>query len=143
MVRHHGDVRICSARIGHLERHKFQIVIPSSVNEDAFFISVRIGARDLLFSVLDSHKLHGPPETSPKTWTRFASVRTRSTKHHYAFFTKLREAEFMQYRWPVGRGPSLKTWPRCAPQRLHSTAVRRMPKLLSVMDSTFSSAMGW
>ena len=31
---------------------------------------------------------------------------------------------FMQYRSPVGGGPSLKTWPRCPPQRLQCTSVR-------------------
>ena len=29
-----------------------------------------------------------------------------------------RDTELMQYRWPVGAGPSSKRWPRCAPQRL-------------------------
>ena len=30
----------------------------------------------------------------------------------------------MQYRSPVGGGPSKKRWPRCAPQFLHATSVR-------------------
>ncbi len=30
----------------------------------------------------------------------------------------------MQKRWPVGLGPSGKTWPRWASQRAHSTSVR-------------------
>src|ERR1041384_3763877 len=58
------------------------------------------------------------------------------------FFTKRSDAEFMQYRNPVGRGPSGKTWPRCASQRVQTTAVRRMPKVLSVSSSTFSLAIG-
>ena len=43
---------------------------------------------------------------------------------------KNNEAEFMQYRNPVGGGPSLKTWPRWPSQRAHATAVRS-PKLKS------------
>ena len=33
-------------------------------------------------------------------------------------FSKLSEAELMQYRRPVGSGPSSKIWPRCAPHLL-------------------------
>src|ERR1700721_3043527 len=51
-------------------------------------------------------------------------------------------AEFMQYRRPVGRGPSLKTWPRCALQSRHETAVRSMPKLWSRISTMFSCAIG-
>ena len=39
-----------------------------------------------------------------------------------------REALFMQKRSPVGRGPSLNTWPRWAPQFPHLTSVRDMPE---------------
>ena len=42
----------------------------------------------------------------------------------------------MQYRKPVGWGPSLKTWPRCPPQLLQSTSVRVMPSELSDRSST-------
>ena len=38
----------------------------------------------------------------------------------------------MQYRRPVGLGPSVNTWPRWESHRLHSTSVRTMPKLRSV-----------
>ena len=34
------------------------------------------------------------------------------------------EAELMQYRMPVDVGPSLKTWPKCAPQCEQTTSVR-------------------
>src|SRR5215470_17046719 len=57
-------------------------------------------------------------------------------------FTNFSEAEFMQYRNPVGRGPSSKTWPRCPPQRLHITSTRRMPRLSSFSVSIFSFATG-
>ena len=36
------------------------------------------------------------------------------------------DEELMQYRSPVGGGPSLKTWPRCDPQRRQVTSVRTM-----------------
>src|ERR1700739_3243127 len=43
---------------------------------------------------------------------------------------------FMQYRRPVGGGPSLNTWPRWPPHRLHRTSVRVMPRLVSGRSST-------
>jgi hypothetical protein len=42
------------------------------------------------------------------------------------------EAELRQWRSPVGAGPSSKTWPRWAAQRLHNTSVRVMKKLRSL-----------
>src|SRR5579884_4100244 len=42
----------------------------------------------------------------------------------------------MQYRSPVGGGPSGKTWPRWLPQRLQWTSVRIIPWLVSVSVST-------
>ena len=44
---------------------------------------------------------------------------------------KFSAAEFIQYRRPVGLGPSSKTWPRWAPHRLHRTSVLIVNKLLS------------
>src|SRR5450631_4321288 len=49
----------------------------------------------------------------------------------------------MQYRSPVGRGPSGKTCPRCPPQREQVTSTLRIPNVLSSWESTFSSAAGW
>ena len=40
------------------------------------------------------------------------------------FSSSVIAAELMQYRRPVGGGPSLKTWPRWAPQRRQVTSVR-------------------
>src|SRR5439155_21396690 len=60
----------------------------------------------------------------------------------YAFFSSLREAELIQYRRPVGAGPSSNTCPRWASQALHSTSVRRIQKLSSSSLLTFSSEMG-
>lgn len=37
---------------------------------------------------------------------------------------KVKEAELIQYRNPVGFGPSLKRWPKCALQFAHETSVR-------------------
>jgi hypothetical protein len=42
----------------------------------------------------------------------------------------------------VGGGPSSKTWPRWASHKRQETAVRIMPKLLSVISKMFSFAMG-
>src|SRR5690554_6482398 len=41
--------------------------------------------------------------------------------------SRSRAAELMQYRRPVGAGPSGKTWPRWPPQLAHLTSVRTMP----------------
>src|SRR5579871_6630213 len=41
----------------------------------------------------------------------------------------------MQYRRPVGLGPSSKTWPRWPPQRRQCTSVRLSTQLLSVVVS--------
>ena len=48
----------------------------------------------------------------------------------------------MQYRSPVGAGPSWKTCPRCASQRLQCTSVRRMKKLRSSCSPTISESSG-
>src|SRR6266478_8192160 len=50
--------------------------------------------------------------------------------------------ELMQYRIPVGCGPSSKTCPRWASHRLHFTSVRRIPRLVSFSASTASSLAG-
>ncbi|MNY18032.1 hypothetical protein D3C86_1513850 [compost metagenome] len=57
-------------------------------------------------------------------------------------FSSLSEAELAQYRRWVGAGPSLKTWPTCAPQWLHMTSVRTMPWLRSTASSMFSPSTG-
>jgi len=40
----------------------------------------------------------------------------------------------MQYRSPVGAGPSSNTWPRCAPHCAHTVSVRTMPWLRSTIS---------
>src|SRR3989344_7680040 len=46
----------------------------------------------------------------------------------------------MQYRRPVGLGPSLKTCPKCEPHFLHKTSVRLIPRDISSLSRTFSFA---
>lgn len=53
-----------------------------------------------------------------------------------------RAAELMQYRWPVGRGPSGKTWPRCPPHVAQRTSVLTIPWEVSSFSSTRSRATG-
>jgi hypothetical protein len=48
----------------------------------------------------------------------------------------------MQYRFPVGAGPSSKTCPRCPPQVAHITSVLVIPKLRSVSVTTLSRDAG-
>ena len=62
--------------------------------------------------------------------------------HAYFCAIKWSDIEFMQYRWPVGLGPSSNTCPRCPPQRAHTTSVRSIPRLLSVFSRTASFETG-
>jgi len=50
---------------------------------------------------------------------------------------KSKAHELMQYRCPVGFGPSSKRWPRCPPHVPHTTSVRFMPCEWSGTSSTF------
>src|SRR5262245_14279127 len=56
---------------------------------------------------------------------------SESIRPPYMRATKCKATEFMQYRKPVGCGPSGKTWPRWASQRAQATAMRRILWLLS------------
>jgi hypothetical protein len=38
----------------------------------------------------------------------------------------------MQYRRPLGGGPSSKRWPRCESHRPHRTSIRIIPWLVSI-----------
>jgi hypothetical protein len=57
-------------------------------------------------------------------------------------FSNFSAAELMQYRFPVGRGPSSKTWPRCASHLAQSTSTRRMLALVSSSVATLYSEIG-
>src|SRR5690606_17164000 len=61
---------------------------------------------------------------------------------HCASGSNFMESELMQYRSPVGGGPSGKTWPRCESQTLHSTSVRTMPWLVSGSSRILSGLSG-
>ena len=50
--------------------------------------------------------------------------------------------EFMQYRKPVGLGPSSKTCPRCASHRRHEMASRVIPNVVSVVFTMFKAEIG-
>ena len=52
-------------------------------------------------------------------------------------------AELMQYRRPVGAGPSSNTCPRCDPLLFAMTSVRAMPWVESVFSFTVSGATGF
>ena len=60
----------------------------------------------------------------------------------FILFFRFRALEFMQYLWPVGFGPSLKTWPKCPPQREQRTSIRFVNRLLSIAVSMFFCEIG-
>src|SRR5262245_25605664 len=51
-------------------------------------------------------------------------------------------AELMQYRTPVGAGPSGKRWPRCESPSLERTSTRRMPEELASCSLMLLSSIG-
>ena len=71
-----------------------------------------------------------------------AELTARRPERYRYFSSSFSAAELMQYRTPVGCGPSGKTWPRWPPQLAHSTSVRSIPKLRSCSSSTASSDAG-
>src|SRR2546423_3772001 len=68
-----------------------------------------------------------------------ASRAERCLLLHYSS-SRFNAAELMQYRRPVGRGPSGKTCPRWPPQLEHMTSVRDIPNVVSVSSSIAFSA---
>ena len=71
-----------------------------------------------------------------KVWgVRRTKTSFKSAKPNFYAFAGMnfRETPFMQYRFPVGAGPSLKTWPRCPPHRRQWTSVRDIKKLRSTV----------
>ena len=63
-------------------------------------------------------------------------------KNYFSFGSSFSDTELMQYRSPVGLGPSGKTCPRCESQREHVTSIRLIPKVLSSNASILSSPAG-
>src|SRR5690606_21534559 len=53
------------------------------------------------------------------------------------------DSEFMQYRSPVGGGPSSKTCPRCPSHRAHVISMRTIPWLVSRISRTCAGSTGW
>lgn len=71
-----------------------------------------------------------------------AGTRGREEERAYVPGSKRSEAELMQWRWPVGGGPSSKMWPRCAPQPLQTSSLRTMPSEVSLSVLTAASPTG-
>ena len=66
----------------------------------------------------------------------FTSLFSSSPAPSQALGTNSSDTPFMQYRSPVGLGPSGKTWPRCPLHFAQWTSVRRMNRELSALSST-------
>src|SRR3954470_14257475 len=66
----------------------------------------------------------------------------RAGRPPYFAGSNFSDTPFMQYRSPVGPGPSGKTWPRWPPQRAQLTSVRLIPWLLSGTSSTAPATAG-
>src|SRR5439155_23702967 len=70
-----------------------------------------------------------------------ASSAERCLLLHYSS-SRFSAAELMQYRRPVGRGPSGNTCPRWPPQFEHMTSVRVIPNVVSDSSSIAFSLAG-
>src|ERR1700722_3081593 len=81
----------------------------------------------------------GPSTYGSRLGGRDDVERFRTSRY---FGCSFRAAELMQYRRPVGPGPSSKTWPRWPLHFAHNTSVRIMPWLMSRSSSTLLSAAG-
>src|SRR5271165_6337840 len=77
------------------------------------------------------------PRELRETRVDFSVASVVKNQQRYSYFgSSFSEAELMQYRSPVGRGPSGNTCPRCPPQRAQCTSVRAMPRVRSVVVPT-------
>src|SRR6478736_4168409 len=103
---------------------------PRPARFDVFICDVLIRAR-------------GEPEQAKQNPARPVLGRTGfETRSNLYFGCSFSAAELMQYRRPVGPGPSLKTWPRWPSHFEHSTSVRIMPWETSRSSSTWLSIAG-
>src|ERR1035437_7412306 len=108
------------------------------------------GARSrvpLLFSV--NYPLLTNRTGKGTAFSHAAQVRSRpralAPEDRFYFFSAARKsnaAEFMQYRSPVGAGPSSNTCPRCASHFAQRTSVRAMPNVESRCSITLLAAPG-
>jgi len=68
------------------------------------------------------------PVRSTRDWTDLGLSHHRgSAAYSSSFGSNFNAAPLMQYRNPVGFGPSSKTWPRWPSQLQQTTSVRCMP----------------
>src|SRR5882672_6200198 len=77
---------------------------------------------------------------SSTSWCSAARSTRSSGSRRYFPFSKFSDAELMQYRCPVGLGPSSNTCPRCAPQREQTTSTPK--NLFPPFWLTFSFVTG-
>ena len=92
------------------------------------------------WAVAGMHGRLGPPtRAGPCGISKKASY---SHRNFWLAGTNVIAAAFMQKRWPVGAGPSGKTWPRWAPLLASSTSVR-MYRLLFRMSSGSGRSVTW
>src|SRR5262249_30275244 len=73
---------------------------------------------------IDRQDPAGPPSHGTASPAASRSFAVADSPADPGFFSKSSEAELMQYRSPVGAGPSSNTWPRWAPHLRQVTSVR-------------------
>lgn len=86
-----------------------------------------------------SHAAMRRPQSQPRRSTLSGACGDAQSSSPCSNFSA---AELMQYRCPVGCGPSGKTWPRWALQLAQMTSSRLIPPLKSWRVTTASSAAG-
>lgn len=88
------------------------------------------------------HRRHHKKRSDSRFQARPTGTCRRTCGLSHFVLMNCSDAEFIQYRSPVGWGPSSNTWPRWASHRAHTTSSRTIIKLLSVSVFTFSFAIG-
>src|SRR3954466_3309644 len=112
-------------------------------NSSAFHRS----ARNFAANVAASPASFQPSNAATTTGSRRDGVAVRRRcgirgVYPAALASKSSEQELMQYRSPVGPGPSGNTCPRWPPQLAHMTSMRRIPCETSSSVLTFSATAG-
>src|SRR5262249_46167487 len=102
----------------------------------AHVLVCRVG--ELTAAVADAPPRHPVEPTKRRLDAPKARGAERRLLLHYSS-CNFSAAELMQYRCPVGCGPSGNTCPRWPPQFEHITSVRTIPKVVSVSSSIESS----
>src|SRR5579859_2234281 len=70
-------------------------------------------------------------------------IRQSDESYFFSAGRRSSAAEFMQYRNPVGAGPSSNTCPRCASHLAQRTSVRTIPYFVSRCSTTPPPSAGW